>query len=70
MSKLFYEAMRVLPVEFIEDETRHSYSDSVVFVINPNLPPHMYTAADGWHEMKFVEFAPGFTPPTKLTQTP
>ena len=55
MSKLFYEAMRTLPHAFMDDKTRHCYNEDMVFVVNPRLPPHMYTAACGWEafEPKF-----------------
>ncbi len=71
MSKLFYEAMRTMPAEFICDKTRHCYNEDAVFVINPDLPPAKYTAAGGWETLELQSvFSPAIPPQSAAGQTP
>lgn len=63
MSKLFYEEMRTMPPEYVDDKTRHAYNEDYVFVLNPELPPRMYTATGGWEA-----FEPTFVPATTTPQ--
>jgi hypothetical protein len=55
MSKLFYQAMRTLPAQFVDDRTEHLACETAIFVVNPNAQPHLYTEAFGWqaYEPKF-----------------
>lgn len=68
MSAIFYEAMRTLPTEYANDKTRHTYNADAVFVVNPELPPIMYTADRGWRKMDLVPAAERIIPrPSRLS---
>ena len=48
--KLYYEAIRALPEEWITEETRITdqlVKDAVV-AVNPKLKPLIYTKEEGW----------------------
>ena len=56
MSKLYYEAMKVLPDQFVDEKTVSLDSTDCVFVANPEHGIMWYRKEiREWQEMKFVE---------------
>ena len=56
MTKLYYQAMRSLPEDFVDSETKAIGDDDCVFAMNPKFQPIIYTK----ESCKWVKWEPEY----------